>query len=1020
VHPSPELTRARARRLLDAHLRPAVHGPCQALDVSALHVHGEPIGVAQARAGTFVPFAVGDAWGAAWDTTWFRMRGVVPAEWAGEEVVGRIGLGYAGQTGFGAEALLWRGDEPVQGISPDHDEVVAARPARGGEDVDLLIEAAANPHIDQRAATWPLLMPDPGGVPLLVLRRAELCVVRRDVEALCRDMELVLDMTGVLEPKRARTGALVEALRRACKLVDAENLRESVPAAREPLDDALQTRGAPRRHRVIAQGHAHIDTAWLWPVRETRRKCARSFSTVLALMDEDPDFRFAASQMLHYAWMRDHHPSLYARIRERIAQGRWEATGGMWVESDCNVASAESLVRQVLHGTLFAIEELHVQPRVGWLPDTFGFPGTLPQILAEAGMHSFMTQKISWNDTNRFPHSTFWWEGIDGSRVLTHMPPVATYNGDAGAGEILRSETDFLDQGVSSQSLYLVGLGDGGGGPTRGMIDRLRRLRDVDGLPTVEQGTSADFFDSVVREDGDRLATWSGELYLERHRGVFTSQARIKRDNRLAERLLREAETWSALRPGGLTAYPAAQLDDAWKLTLLHQFHDILPGSSIRWVYEEAARDHAHVHAAAHQAIDIALQAIVESVDTGGMRDPAVVFNAATAERTEVVDVEGTPRLVTVPGLGYTVIERDATPHEPQVHTTDHSMENELLRVTWDDSGLLVSVYDKQARREVLQEGRRGNVLQIFRDHPTDYDAWEVDADDLRTPEEITACESIEVVEQHPLRAAVRVVRRHGATTSTQTMVLRAGSRRLDVHTVVDWQETHRLLKVAFPVDVRAPHACYDAGFGHHRRPTHENTSWDAAQFEVPAHRFADLSEQGYGVALLNDSRHGYDVRGGTLRLTLLRAPTAPDPQADRGRHEFTYALLPHPGDLVEGGVIDEAERMDIPLRVVATTVHAGELPASASLLRVESAGGAHVAVTAVKKAERGEALVVRVCEVGGGHGHAHVSPHAMHGNAARCDLLERPDDRPLEHTGDGVSVELGPFRMATLRFDDR
>ncbi|HEV7678870.1 MAG TPA: alpha-mannosidase [Candidatus Dormibacteraeota bacterium] len=1020
MHTSPELTRARARRLIDAYLRPAVHGPCVALDVGALHVHGEPIGIAQAREGAYVPFAVGEAWGAAWDTTWFRLRGAVPREWAGQEVVARVGLGFKGQTGFGAEGLLWRGDEPVQGISPDHDTVMVARAARGREEVDLLVEAAANPAIDQRAESWPLLMPDPGGTPLLVLRRAELCVVHRDVEALVRDMELVLDMIRVLEPKRARTGALTEALRRACQLVDPEDLRESAAAARAPLDDALRTSGAPRRHRIVAQGHAHIDTAWLWPVRETRRKCARSFSTVLALMDEDPEFRFAASQMLHYAWMRDHYPSLYARIRERVAQGRWEVAGGMWVESDCNVASAESLVRQVLHGMLFAIEELHVQPRVGWLPDTFGFPGTLPQILAEAGMQSFMTQKISWNDTNAFPHSSFWWEGIDGSRVLTHMPPVATYNGDASPGEVLRSEIDFRDQGVSSRSLYLFGLGDGGGGPTREMLDSLHRLHDVDGLPLVDQGTTGDFFAHVAREDGERLATWSGELYLERHRGVLTSQARIKRDNRLAERLLREAETWSALRPDGLSGYPAVQLDEAWKLTLLHQFHDILPGSSIHLVYEEAARDHAHVHAVAHQAIDSALHAIAESVDTSDMVDPAVVFNAATAARTEVVDVEGTPRMVTVPGLGYAAVERAAPPADQHVQVTEHSMENELLRVTWDERGLLTGVHDKQARREVLQDGRRGNVLQLFRDHPTEYDAWEIDADDLRAYEELTACESIEVVERHPLRAAVRVVRRHGASTYTQTMVLRAGSRRIDVHTVVDWQETHRLLKVAFPVDVRAAQASYDAGFGHHRRPTHENTSWDAAQFEVPAHRFADLSEEGYGVALLNDSRHGYDVRGGVLRLTLLRAPTAPDPQADRGRHEFTYALLPHPGGLVQGGVVDEAERMDLPVRAVAASVRSGELPPSASLLRVESQGGAHVAVTAVKKAERGEALVVRLCEVGGGQGHALVAPRGTVKPAQRCDLLERPDGRRVEHVEDGVRVELAPFKLATLRFDSR
>ncbi|HXA30477.1 MAG TPA: glycoside hydrolase family 38 C-terminal domain-containing protein [Candidatus Angelobacter sp.] len=1007
MHANPELTRARARRLLDAFLRPAVYGAAVGLGVEALHVHGAPIGVAQARAGRFEPFAVGDRWGAPWDTTWLRLRGSVPAEWAGAEVVARIGLGFAGQTGFGAEALLWRGDTAVQGISPDHSEVLVARPARGGEAVDLLVEAAANPDIDQRAATWPLLMPDPGGAPILELRRAELCVARRDVEALCIDMELVLDLASHLEPERARTGVLVEALRRACMLVDPEALTPAnVAAAQAPLHDALSNAGAPRRFRVVAQGHAHIDTAWLWPLRESRRKCARSFSTVLSLMDEDPDLRFAASQMVQYAWMRDDHPELFARIRQRVAEGRWEVVGGMWVEADCNVASAESLVRQVLHGVRFAEEELGVRPRVGWLPDTFGFPATLPQILAQSGFDSFMTQKLWWNDTDTFPHSTFWWEGGDGSRVLTHMPPVATYNGVVSAEEVLRSETSFHDSGVSSSSLYLFGLGDGGGGPTREMLLRARRLGDVDGLPQLEQGTSGDFFARVAAEDGERLATWRGELYLERHRGVFTTQARIKRDNRQAERLLREAETWSALRPDGIGEYPAAALDEAWKLTLLHQFHDILPGSSIHWVYQDAARDHARVHRIAEDAIDTAVQAIAARVDTTGMARPVVVFNAASASRAEMVEIDGNLHAVEVPAIGYAAIDAAARhAHADRVAVGGNSMENGLLRITWDGDGLLTSIHDKQAAREVIADGARANLLQVFRDHPTDYDAWEVDADDLRTPTDITACDRIEVIERGPARAAVRVTRSHGASTYTQTIALHAGSRRVDFHTRVDWQESHRLLKVAFPVAVRAEEARYDTGFGSVARPTHENTTWDAARFEVPAHRWADLSQADHGVALLNRDKHGHDVRGNTMRLTLLRAPTAPDPQADRGVHDIEYALLPHRGDAAAAQVACHAEAYDIPLRAVPTTAHQGDLPATGTLLDLHVDG--QVLVTAVKKSERGEALVVRVCEVAGGG--ARIVANRP---AALCDLLENP------HTPLDGATTLGPHQLATLRFE--
>jgi len=1018
MHDQPLSVWARARRMLDAYLLPAVHGPAIPLEVAALHVHGEPIEVTEARKRAFEPFAIGDPWGATWDTTWFRMRAIVPAAWAGEEVLARIGMGYTGQTGFGAEALLWDGDTPVQGLSPNHDTIPVVRPARGGENVDLLIEAAANPYVDPQAPVFPLLAPDPGGTPLFRLQRAELAVVHRDLADFCSDLALVLDLSTQLGGEGARAGHLLAALQRACTLIDPEEPAGSITATHATLRDALSNQGAPQRHRLIAQGHAHIDTAWLWPVRETRRKCARSFSTVLSLMQEDPEFRFACSQVQHYAWMRDRYPQLYAHIRDRVAAGQWEPVGGMWVETDCNIAAAESLVRQVLHGKRFLIDELGYEPEVAWLPDTFGFPATLPQILRESGMPYFVTQKLWWNQVNPFPHSTFWWEGLDGSRVLTHFPPAATYNGDATATELLRSERNFRDHGVASESLYLFGHGDGGGGPTREMLQRLARVADVDGLPKVDSGTARDFFQRTETESGDALATWRGELYLERHRGVFTTQAAVKRANRLAERALREAEMWSCLHPDGPTAYPAAQLDEAWKLTLLHQFHDILPGSSIHTVYDEAARDHERAQCLATEAIDAATQAIAARVDTEGTTRPVVVFNAATHPRTEVVDIEGALRTVPVPACGYALVDAHdpAPPPAHPVMVDRNTMANGLLRLTWDDDGLLTSIWDEQARREVLQEGERGNLLQLFRDHPADYDAWEIDAGDLTDPQNNTAAEGIDVVERDPHRATLRVVRRFGASTITQLIELRSGSRRIDFRTSVDWQETHRLLKVAFPTAIRAPHASFDVGFGHVERPTHANTSWDAAQFEVPAHRFADISEDGYGVALLNDCKHGYDVRGGTLRLSLLRAPTMPDPIADRGAHQFTYALLPHPGNLQAGGVVQEAEALNLPLRAVPTTPHHGDLPRSHQAVRIDGGG---VAVTAVKKSERGEALVVRICEVDGGRRTVRVTPGTTVATAAACDLLERPrTELPLHDNT--VELQLGPFQLATLRFEAR
>jgi alpha-mannosidase len=415
----------------------------------------------------------------------------------------------------------------------------------------------------------------------------------------------------------------------------------------------------------------------------------------------------------------------------------------------------------------------------------------------------------------------------------------------------------------------------------------------------------------------------------------------------------------------------------------------------------------------AQAAIDDALPAIAAQVDTGAMREPVVVFNAATASRTDVVEIGTNSRTVEVPGLGYVTVDAAApAPDAGAVVATPTSLENALLRIAWDGDGLLTSIHDKQSGREILAPGARGNLLQVFRDHPSDYDAWEIDADDLRAPTDITECESIE-----PTRSGVCITRRHNRSTITQTITLAPHSRRVDFHTVIDWQETHRLLKVAFPTRLRSDTASYDVGFGHVRRPTHENTSWDAAMFEVPAQRFADLSEPDYGVALLTRDKHGFDVRGGILRLTLLRAPTAPDPQADRGVHEFTYALLPHPGDVVAGGVHHHAEAFEIPLRIVPTVSHAGDLPSSGTLLALD--GDAQVLVTAVKKSERGSALIVRVCEVHGTHGTVTVTPQATTRtkNASRTDILERPTAPPPQGT-DGHRLQLRPFELATLRFE--
>ncbi len=906
------------------------------LELSAFRVRGEPVPYAEAIYGEFAPFDVGDAWGSAWSTTWFRVRGRVPREWADRRVAALIDLGFAGPTGFTCEALAWKGGRPWRGVDPNHRFL----PVEGPE-VDFYLEAAANPGVTLSGAepAASMIALSDSAEPMFVFRQAELVIQE-----------------------------------------------EFAPGA--PVSQALIDPG----HSITAVGHAHIDTAWLWPLREARRKVARSWSTQLALMDEYPDYVFAASQPAQYAWMKESYPDIYRRIKEKVAAGRWEPVGGMWVEADCNLPSGESLVRQLLHGKRFFMSEFGYETKILWLPDVFGYPGSLPQLIAEAGCEFFLTQKLSWNDTNKPEHHTFLWEGIDGTRIFTHFPPADTYNGDFSTEEVERSVRNFKDAGRSNRSLYLFGWGDGGGGPEAGMIESAHRLG-------IELGRAAGFFEQASAESND-LTNWVGELYFELHRGTYTSQARTKMLNRRAEQALREAEMWSVAAGGD---YPHARMDAAWKSLLLNQFHDIIPGSSIDWVYEEAERELVGVRAAADELSTRAIS------NLAGEGTQLAVFNVNSHRRREVVDLGDRLRVVEAPPCGWGVQDQASVTSDQQVIMSDHAMENDLLRVEWDEDGVLRSIWDKEAAREVLAD--RGNLLQLHDDNPAMWDAWDIDADYRESAVDLTALSAHQIEQPGGLRGAVRFTREFGRSRFTQRMVLDAASRVLRFECDVDWREDHKLLKVAFPVAVRSPEATYEIQFGHLQRPTHTNTSWDRARFEVCAHRWADLGEAGYGVALLNDCKYGYDILASVMRLSLLRAPTHPDPTADRGWHRFTYALMPHPGDFREAGVIEAAEDLNAPLRVVSSGLAAGE---ERSLVEVDTR---QVIVEAIKRAEDSAAVIVRLYEVWGGRCRARVRVSMPVQRAWLCDLLER--ERIEVEVRDGqLELELSPFKILTLKLE--
>jgi alpha-mannosidase len=877
-------------------------------------VRGEPIGFAGALQGSYAPVKVGDAWGPPWSTTWFHVRGRVPESWAGRNVVALFDLGFDGPTGFTCEALAWKDGQPWRGVDPNHRWLPI-----DGPDVDFYLEAAANPRATEQgvepAPSMIALRQSPE--PAFVLRQAML-TVHRPAEPLASN--------GYLDPS----------------------------------------------HRITAVGHAHIDTAWEWPIREAKRKVARSWSTQLALMEENADYVFAASQPAQYAWMKESYPDLYRRIKEKVAAGQWEPVGAMWVEADCNLPSGESLVRQLLHGKRFFMHEFGVETRILWLPDVFGYPGNLPQLIGGAGCDFFLTQKLSWNDTNKPEHHTFMWEGIDGTRVFTHFPPADTYNGSFSLDEVERSVSNFKDRDRSNRSLYLFGWGDGGGGPTLEMIESARRLG-------VEIGRAGDFFQAASREAHD-LATVSGELYFELHRGTYTTQGRTKWWNRRAQTALRDAEMWSV----AAGKHPRAELEALWKSLLLNQFHDILPGSSIDWVYEATVHDLRQVMVGAENVITQALETIA------GAGDHFAAFNSTSHARGGV------------PPCGWTVYE--SRPEPTPVSITRRRMENDVLRVEWDERGLLTSIWDKEVSREVLHAP--GNLFQLHEDNPARWDAWDLDLTYLDSVRDLTELEGAQVEPD-----GVRFLRRFGTSQLWQRMIL--DGRVLRFETRVDWHERHKMLKVAFPVTVSSREATYEVQFGHVRRPTHWDTPKAQAMFEVCAQRWAHLGDGDYGVALLNDSKHGHDIHGSVMRLSLLRAPTHPDPMADQGTHQFTYALMPHPGNFRLAGVTEAAEDLSSPLRVVSTNLPVGT---SRSLVELDTP---QVVVEAIKRAEDSDDVIVRLYEAWGESCTARLRTTLLASHAFLCDLLERNIEAvPIS---DGVvELELGPFKIMTLKLTAR
>jgi len=969
----------------------------------------------------YEPVREGEIWGEAWDSAWFHLTGTVPESFAGKELCLRLNV-------QGEILIFDAAGVPVCGLTARsvYDPFYSKdrfplKKVKARDRIEVWFEAAANrlmgidlPPASEKNPAHPLGSYSPRVTSL------RLCVFDREVWLFLLEMETLTGLLETIGMGNYRGKQLLHALNLAADVFKHEpgHAAEARQILRESVFRWKAEDGALTAYSI---GHAHIDVGWLWPVRESTRKAARTFASQLALMEEYPDYRFGASQAYLYLQVKKHYPELFEKIRSRVREGRWEIQGGMFVEADCNLISGESMIRQFLHGKNFFRDEFGIEVRNLWLPDVFGYSAAIPQIIRKAGCDYFLTQKISWSQVNKFPYHTFRWIGVDGSEVLTHFPPEDTYNSTASAPMRLKGANQFAEGGFLPGFMSLVGIGDGGGGPSETHLERARILHDLRDCPKSEWIFASDYFEQIA-EYRDRLPEWHGELYLELHRGTLTSQSRTKRGNRKCEQALTAWETLAASLPA--SEWPREKLDAAWKTVLLNQFHDIIPGSSIRQVYERTEKEHAEVLEAARTGMLAAAEKLFRKKENS-----AVLVNTLPHEWSGPVELpetwngsevlsgggilptqvlEGkTFALVRISAHSFLNIVHGMKKTAPESDTGAFILENEMVRYELDRNGRLLRAFDKELEKEFL--AAPGNVLSLYHDRPVNWEAWDVD---MYYPREKTGealCVSAGTVRRGDAFDTAEFVFRTEHSEIHQRIVLAQGSRRLDFITRVDWHEHRKMLRVSFPVNVRSEKASFDIQYAFVERATHDNTSWDQAKFETCGQRYADLSDRDRGAALLNDCKYGYRVKDSTLDLALLRSPQYPDRFADQGEHVFTYSFLPHAGTLTESEVMREAASLNR-----APFVADGFEPGPAAMpCHLVSDG---ITLEVMKRAEKDDSLILRLVEIRGRHSAGTLQFRSVPEKVCETDLTEWHDGKTLSRGADMLELKLNPFEILTLR----
>lgn len=972
---------------------------------------------------------------------WFTADLAIPDDYAGKPVFLVIQTQIEEQNDMNnPQFLAFVDGSPVQGVDMNHREILITNCA----------EAGRSYKIDLQAYTGTL------HVELLLI--GIVAQIDPEILKLYYDLNVPLCIAEKLEDGQSAKMPLEIALEKTINLIDlrvpySEEFYASIKTAEEYLQKAVYEDLAGS-DEVIASciGHTHIDVAWLWTVSQTREKVARSFSTVLKLMDEYPEYKFMSSQPQNYLFLKERYPEIYAKVKQRVKEGRWEPEGGMWLEADCNLTSGESLVRQFLYGKRFFKDEFGVDSKVLWLPDVFGYSAALPQIMKKCGIKYFMTTKIAWNEFDKFPYDTFWWYGIDGTPIFTHLITTkgvdqpkdsffTTYNGMLHPSALMGGWDRYQQKELNNDILVCYGYGDGGGGPTREMLETGRRLeKGIAGAPRVRQEFSGDYFNELFAKlnKNPDVPKWIGELYLEYHRGTYTSMARNKRANRKSEFALMNLEFLSAWAERYGAVYPQEELNSMWQTVLLNQFHDILPGSAIKEAYEVTKSEYKQIHEKTAALTQERLDVIASAAGAGGKK--IAVFNTLSFDRSdkvilddtlgaaELIDAQGTSYPVQrtddgkltawvgkIPSKGLKVFSlSDAKPAKSPFTIDGGSIETPYYEIKMDSCGFFTSIFDKRCGREVLSPEQKGNVFRAYEDKPMEFDNWNIDIYYNRKSWTADGVTRMEWVENGPVQAVLLTERRYCNSFIRQKVYFYANSPRIDFETYVDWKEHQQLLKVEFPVDVNANEATYEIQFGNLKRPTHSNTSWDKAKFEVCGHKWADLSDGGYGVSLLNDCKYGYSVQNQTMTLSLIKSGIDPNPDADKEEHWFTYAILPHSGSWQDAGTVQEAYMLNVPLLWSHPKQESAQNSSEAGMFRISAE---NVILETVKKAEDGNGVILRVYEFENKRTTTKIAADCSYAKISECDLLENTVQMVAENAKE-FTFTMNPYEIKTFRME--